>query len=139
MIEYCYEISFRLADEKKTTDWIKRVIESEGRQIEELSYVFCDDERLLELNQKFLNHDTYTDILTFPYSDSDDIHADIFISVPRVKENSVKFGSQEEEELRRVMVHGVLHLLGYDDHGDEARNKMRELENSKLKMFHVEQ
>ena len=119
--------------------WLEKVVSREGSIIDQLVYVFCKDEKLLELNKKFLNHDTYTDILTFPYGTSAGIHADIYISIPRVKENAKKYGVDEQEELRRVMVHGVLHLLGYNDHSKEYKQAMLQLEEDKLKMFHVEQ
>ncbi|MCX2718518.1 rRNA maturation RNase YbeY [Lentiprolixibacter aurantiacus] len=138
MIEFCYETDFKLANEEKTREWITDVVKRENRTVNELVYIFCDDNRLLELNQKYLNHNTLTDILTFPYSDSEALHADIFISIPRVKENSQKYGEVEEEEIRRVMVHGVLHLIGYQDDTDEAKQKMRAKEDEKLRLFHVE-
>lgn len=138
MIEYCFETTFELAQEEGVRKWIQEVVRQEGKSIQEIVYIFCEDDRLLELNKKFLNHDTYTDILTFPYPGSDSIHADIFISVPRIKENAEKFKVDEQEEVRRVMIHGVLHLLGYDDQSEEEKKAMRELEDIKLKMFHVE-
>lgn len=107
--------------------------------MQNLVYIFCDDDRLLELNRKYLNHDTFTDILTFPYQDADGIQADIFISIPRVHENAEKLGVDKKEELRRVMIHGVLHLLGYNDHSEEEKEHMRKIEDQKLRMFHVEQ
>lgn len=139
MIDFCYEIDFRLPNEEAIVNWIQEVVKSEGATIQELVYIFCDDDRLLELNKTYLNHDTYTDILTFPYGDEKAIQGDIFISIPRVRDNAGNFQVNTEEELRRVMVHGVLHLLGYDDYSEEEKEKMRDLENKKMKMFHVEQ
>ncbi|MCE2613599.1 rRNA maturation RNase YbeY [Flavobacteriaceae bacterium D16] len=139
MIEFCFETSFKVDQEHRVKTWLEKVVNQEGSIIDQLVYVFCKDEKLLELNKKFLNHDTYTDILTFPYGTSAGIHADICISIPRVKENAKKYGVDEQEELRRVMVHGVLHLLGYNDHSKEDKQAMRQLEEDKLKMFHVEQ
>jgi rRNA maturation RNase YbeY len=139
MIEFCYETDFRLEYEEAIVIWIKNVVEGEGSSVEQLVYIFCDDESLLGLNLKYLNHDTYTDILTFPYGDAKALQADIFISVPRVRENAKSFGIDFSSELRRVMVHGVLHLLGYEDHNEDDRERMRELEDLKMKMFHVEQ
>jgi len=139
MIEFCYETPFSLKNEEEVRSWINTVVEGENKTVHELVYVFCDDERLLELNREYLDHDTYTDILTFPYSESDGIQADIFISIPRVLENAKRYNIVVEEELRRVMIHGVLHLVGYNDHSEDEKIKMRELEESKLKMFHVEQ
>ena len=139
MIEFCYETDFSLADEGKYSRWIQEVIKGENSSLQGIVYIFCDDERMLELNKKYLNHDTYTDILTFPYSEGNNLLADIFISVPRVMDNAENLKVNEQEELRRVMIHGVLHLLGYDDHGEENKSRMRQVEDDKLKMFHVEQ
>ena len=139
MIEYCYEIDFQLEDENRISNWISKVVERENREIHNLVYVFCGDDRLLQLNKQFLNHDSYTDILTFPYQEENGIHADIFISVPRVRENAKNLGIDEDEELRRVMIHGVLHLLGYNDGNSAEKERMRAMEDAKLKMFHVEQ
>lgn len=139
MIEYHFEIPFDLGNEKELSRWIEKVVISENNTIDEIVYVFSDDERIWKLNKEFLNHDTYTDILTFPYEGETGIKADIFISVPRVKENARSLGLEENSELRRVMIHGVLHLLGYGDSTDEERELMRKKEEEKLKMFHVEQ
>ncbi len=139
MIEYCYETDFNLSKEDKVSEWINRAVEQENKSIQSIVYIFSDDDKLLELNKEYLNHDTYTDIITFPYQESNNIHADIFISVPRVIENAKSLGLDEEEEFRRVMIHGVLHLLGYDDHTEEEKLIMRRMEDEKLKMFHVEQ
>lgn len=139
MIEFCYETDFRLTSEQDIIKWLHAVAESENGSIQELVYVFCDDERLHQLNKKFLDHDTYTDILTFPYEEGETIRADIFISIPRVRENAKMYQVDFVEELRRVMIHGVLHLLGYDDHTKDDKQIMRELEQHKMKMFHVEQ
>jgi rRNA maturation RNase YbeY len=103
-----------------------------------LDYIFCDDEYLLKINQDYLDHDTYTDIITFPYGDLNVIAGDIFISVERVKENAVNFRVDFELELKRVMAHGVLHLLGYGDKSEEEVLQMRLKEDEKIKLFHVE-
>ena len=139
MIEYCYEIDYKLDNESQISEWIVRVIESEDKTIHGIVYIFCDDDRLLDLNRQYLDHDTYTDILTFPYGETEGIHADIFISIPRVQENAKQLEIDEQEELRRVMIHGVLHLLGNEDYTQEEKTIMRELEDEKLRMFHVEQ
>ena len=112
---------------------------NEGKLCSELSYIFCDDAYLLEINKEYLNHNTYTDIITFDYSTPNSISGDLFISIERVKDNAQKFGISELEELRRVMVHGVLHLLGYKDKEESEIAEMRLKEEEKLKMFHVEQ
>ena len=139
MIEYHFEYPLELEDLESMDTWIEKVVRSEDQSIDEIVYVFVDDEHIWELNKKFLNHDTYTDILTFPYDRSNGIKADIFISVPRILENSMTLGLDKAEELRRVMIHGILHLLGYEDHTEEERELMRKKEEEKLEMFHVEQ
>ncbi|NHF59055.1 rRNA maturation RNase YbeY [Flavobacteriaceae bacterium TP-CH-4] len=138
MISFHYEVDFRLRDETRYSDWISRVIESEGKKLGELSYVFCSDRYLLEINQKYLGHDTYTDIITFDYCEAFSMSGDFFISVERVKENASELAIAFEEELRRVMVHGVLHLLGYDDKKKKDQAVMRRKEDEKIEMFHVE-
>ena len=138
-INYNYETNFSIDSEEGYSDWICRVINSEGRLCSELSYIFCDDAYLLEINKEYLNHNTYTDIITFDYSTPNSISGDLFISIERVKDNAQKFGISELEELRRVMVHGVLHLLGYKDKEESEIAEMRLKEEEKLEMFHVEQ
>ncbi|WP_411029379.1 rRNA maturation RNase YbeY [Spongiimicrobium sp. 3-5] len=139
MIEYHYETDFKLREETKFTDWITRIFESEQRVCERLDYIFCNDEYLLEINRKYLNHDTFTDIVTFDYSEGGNVIGDIFISVERVKENGLDLNINFEDELLRVMSHGVLHLLGYNDKKAADVDLMREKENEKIKLFHVEQ
>ena len=138
-INYNYETNFSIDSEEGYSDWICRVINSEGKLCSELSYIFCDDAYLLEINKEYLNHNTYTDIITFDYSTPNSISGDLFISIERVKDNAQQFGISELEELRRVMVHGVLHLLGYKDKEESEIAEMRLKEEEKLKMFHVEQ
>ncbi len=137
-INFHYEGDFELDQEKEYAHWLNRVLLSEGRRTSELDYVFCDDEYLAEINLKYLGHDTYTDIVTFDYSDTGTLKGDVFISTDRVRENAKLFEVTFEDELMRVMVHGVLHLLGYNDKTDEDRGKMRVRENEKIQMFHVE-
>ncbi len=139
MIEYHYELPFDLLDEGGHTEWITRVVLDEGNKIVRLSYVFCDDNYLLKLNQEFLDHNTLTDILTFPYSDEEGMKGEIFISVERVQDNAKALNIPFDDELKRVMIHGVLHLLGYTDRTAQDKRKMRAKEEEKIKMFHVEQ
>jgi len=113
--------------------WITKAIENEEKELEEINYIFCNDDYLLEKNQTFLNHDTYTDIITFDYSEMNRISGDIFISVERVNENARKFAVPFNTELRRVMIHGVLHLIGYKDKSGEEKETMREKEDFYLK------
>jgi probable rRNA maturation factor len=138
MIDFHYETDFSIDDEAKFADWISRIIFSEDKVYSQLDFIFCDDEYLLKINQDYLDHDTYTDIITFPYEDMSGIAGDIFISVERVKENAMDFGVEFYLELKRVMAHGVLHLLGYGDKSEEETVQMRLKEDEKIKLFHVE-
>ena len=139
MIEFHYEYDFKLKNEKEYSDWLKRVISSEQKQLNGLNFIFCSDDYLLDINQKYLNHDTYTDIISFDYSEGNLLQGDIFISIDRIKENALKFKVSFEEELRRVMVHGILHYSGYNDKTSEEKELMRNKEDNKINMFHVEQ
>ena len=138
-INFYSENDFVLEDHRKYEKWIERVIASEEKKLEEISYIFCDDEYLLNLNEEFLKHDTYTDIITFDYSVGKILQGDIYISTERVKENSAEFNVSFEEELRRVIIHGVLHLCGYKDKTKEQSLLMRQKEEEKMELFHVEQ
>lgn len=125
--------------EKSYSTWIEKVIKTEGKQLEEISYIFCNDDYLLDINMKYLDHDTYTDIISFDYSVGNILQGDIYISTERVRENSSDYGVSFEEELRRVIIHGVLHLCGYKDKTREETLMMRRKEEEKLELFHVEQ
>ncbi len=138
-INFYSENEFQLEHEKSYVSWIERVIESENKKLEEISYIFCDDDYLLDINMKYLDHDTYTDIISFDYSVGNILQGDIYISTERVEENSREFNVSFEEELRRVIIHGVLHLCGYKDKTEEESSMMRLKEEEKLKLFHVEQ
>lgn len=138
-INFYSENEFQLDLEKSYGSWIERVIESEGKKLEEISYIFCDDDYMLDINMKYLDHDTYTDIISFDYSVGNILQGDIYISTERVEENSREYNVSFEEELRRVIIHGVLHLCGYKDKTDEESALMRLKEEEKLKLFHVEQ
>jgi probable rRNA maturation factor len=135
MISFNYELDFKLEDEVIYSDWISKVISSENKDEGEINYIFCDDDYLIELNQQYLDHDTLTDIISFDYSEGNNLHGDIFISVERVRENAVDFNVHFEEELKRVLVHGVLHYCGYKDKSEEDENLMRQKEEEKMKMF----
>ena len=138
MISFNYETSFELDNEPVFEDWINRVIESEDKTVGEINYVFCDDEYLLQKNIEFLDHDTLTDIISFDYTLGNLISGDIFISVERVRDNATDFKVSFDEELKRVMAHGVLHYCGYKDKSEEDSALMRTKEEEKIKMFHVE-
>lgn len=121
------ENKFELNDDEKNAraQWVISAIEASGNNCGELTYIFCSDDFLLDINQRYLQHDTFTDIITFDYSQDDLISGDIFISTERVRENAAAFEVDFEHELARVMIHGVLHLLGFDDHSEEDKKKMR--------------
>ncbi|NER09929.1 rRNA maturation RNase YbeY [Muriicola jejuensis] len=139
MIEFCYNISFTLEKEEKYTEWLKKVIQSEGFNLVDLCYVFTDDVELRRMNKQYLNHDYDTDIITFDYTEGRELQGDIFISKDRVEDNAKKYEATFPDELKRVMVHGVLHLMGYNDKTEGEQKRMRKLEEQKMKMFHVEQ
>jgi probable rRNA maturation factor len=127
------DISYKLKDKAKVRQWIKDTITAEGFKLKGLTYVFCSDAYLLPLNQQYLDHDTYTDIITFDNSEVEgDIVGDIFISVERIRENAAKFGITETEELHRVIIHGALHLLGYTDKSVVTKKKMTQKEDEYL-------
>ena len=137
MISFNYETEFELADEEVFSNWISQVILSESKKEGDLNYIFCDDEYILKINKQYLNHDYFTDIISFDYSIGNELHGDIFVSVERVRENSVDFNTAFDEELKRVIIHGVLHYCGYKDKSEEDELIMREKENEKIQMFHV--
>jgi probable rRNA maturation factor len=139
MISFNYELDFKLEDETLYSDWISNVISSENKNEGEINYIFCDDDYLIELNQQYLDHDTLTDIISFDYSEGNILHGDIFISVERVRENASDFKVAFDDELKRVLVHGVLHYCGYKDKSEEDEKLMRHKEDEKMKMFHVKQ
>ncbi len=125
-----YDINFTLPHLQAIQNWIEQVVQSHGYDLDQIAYIFCSDAYLLELNRQYLSHDYFTDILTFPYHEDPQqgLWSDIFISIDRIKENAKTYQKPFEEELHRVMIHGILHLLGYDDHGD-AESLMREKED----------
>lgn len=139
IINFYSENDFELEETSAHEEWIKRVISSEGKKTGEISFIFCNDEYLLEMNQKYLDHDTYTDIISFDSSVGNILNGDIFISTERVAENADAYKVEFSEELKRVIIHGVLHLCGYKDKTEEEEQLMRKKEEEKMKMFHVEQ
>ena len=132
MIDFNYETDFSLNNEEEIYKWITGTIYEEGFKLGEINYVFCDDEYLHKLNVEFLNHDTLTDIISFDYSIGKIIQGDIFISVERVEDNAKDYGVSFEEELKRVIIHGVLHYCGYKDKTDSDAEVMRDKENHYL-------
>ncbi len=129
MISFNYETQFKLDNEKEISKWISNVISSEEFKEGDINYVFCDDAYLLELNIEFLNHDTLTDIISFDESIGKILHGDIFISVERVRDNAEIFNVSFQDELQRVMVHGVLHFCGYRDKNKRDSKIIRNKEN----------
>lgn len=128
------EIDFQIQKPSKTKQWIKSTIEAEGHNLESLNYIFCSDEYLLSKNIEYLNHNTLTDIITFDTSESESIEGDIFISIDRIRDNADKLNVSFQDELDRVLIHGVLHLIGYGDKGSEQKKLMREKEDSYLSL-----
>ena len=126
-------VKFDLSDPERVRRWISHVVRVHGKRVGEVNYLFCDDAYLLEVNRTYLDHDTYTDIITFDYVEGDVISGDILISIDRVGENAKTFGCTFEHELHRVIIHGVLHLLGNKDKTDAEATAMRKKENQALK------
>lgn len=139
MISFNYEIEFELQDEARYEEWISEIIDSEDKSEGEINYIFCDDEYLLKMNVEFLDHDTLTDIISFDYTMGSLISGDVFISVERVRDNAADFKVDFDDELRRVMAHGILHYCGYKDKTEEDSQLMRAKEDEKIALFHVEQ
>lgn len=139
MVIFNYETDFQLENESKYEDWIDSIIESEDKEPGEINYIFCDDDYLLEINKQYLDHDTLTDIISFDYCIGDLISGDIFISIDRVKDNAQEYDVSFNNELLRVMSHGILHYCGYKDKTQEEQFLMRAKEQEKINMFHVEQ
>ncbi len=119
---------------RETTKWIKAVAATYGKTPGEIAYIFCSDERILEVNRQYLQHDYYTDIITFDYTEADLLSADIFISLDTVRTNAEQFGSDYNTELHRVIIHGILHLCGINDKGEGEREVMEAAENKALAM-----
>lgn len=135
MIQYFYEdTDFVFRGKTLNSKWLRLVAESEIKRIGSISVIFCSDNYILDVNQKYLQHDYFTDIITFDYCEGDRLSGDLFISVDSVKENSIEYGTEFEDELNRVIVHGLLHLTGYDDHTDEDISVMRSKENYYLSL-----
>ncbi|KXO00653.1 rRNA maturation factor [Aequorivita aquimaris] len=132
MIEFNYLTDFRCENESNLKDWILNIINSEGREEGDIIYIFCDDKYLHKLNIEFLNHDTLTDIISFDYGMDKQINGEIYISIERVLENSVDFKTKFEDELHRVMIHGILHFCGYKDKSDNEEKLMRKKEDESL-------
>ncbi len=135
MVRYFSEdIKFNFKGRRGNNRWLSAVAEKEGRKIDEVNVIFCSDPYVLDVNRKYLGHDYYTDIITFDYCEGEVISGDLFISVDSVKDNASFYGASFDEELHRVIVHGILHLIGYDDGTDEEKKTMREKEDCYLSL-----
>lgn len=131
-ISFAFQTNCSLKKRTILKQWIKAIVENNKKEVGEISYIFCSDEQLLEINKEFLNHDYYTDIITFDYSETDVVSGDLFISIERIKDNAKTLKTSYQEELHRVIIHGVLHLLGYKDKTEEESENMRKLEDECL-------
>ena len=130
---YCKDVSYILNRKEEKIRWLEKVATEEGQEIEELNYIFCSDEYLLEMNKTHLNHDYYTDIITFDNSfEGNNIMGDVYMSIDRIKENAEEYKVDFDHELNRVLVHGLLHLLGYNDKTEKQQNEMTLKENAYL-------
>lgn len=135
MISYFFQdVDFKFNKRKLNNQWLRMVAESEIRRIGDVNIIFCSDNYILDINLKYLRHDYFTDIITFDYCEKNILSGDLFISIDSVRENSVLYNSDFDDELHRVIVHGILHLIGYDDLTDEEQNIMRQKENYYLDM-----
>lgn len=131
------QVDFELAHPEQLISWIKSILQKEQKELVQLTFIFCSDSYLIEMNNEYLDHDTYTDIITFPYLELPLVEGDIFISIDRVTENAKQYQVSFEQELRRVMIHGVLHLCGYLDKSDEEARLMRTKENEALALLTI--
>ncbi len=136
MITYSAEgVKMPNIKKRDTTKWIREVAATYGLKVGEVGYLFCDDEKILSVNKEFLQHDYYTDIITFDYNEDNVINGDLVISLDTVRTNAEKFGKDYDEELRRVIIHGILHLCGINDKGPGERELMEAAENKALCML----
>ena len=132
MITFNYETEFTLENEERTSNWVEEIIVKEDFTLGEVNYIFCDDKYLHKINVEFLQHDTFTDIISFDYTLGKTVNGDIYISVERVKENAEKFNVTFDNEMHRVIIHGILHYLGNKDTTEEDKKRMRNKENECL-------
>ena len=135
MITFNFQYPFRFVKRTQYRLWIRETVQSKSKKIGDVNYIFCDDEYLLSINQQYLQHDTYTDIITFDYCEEDILNGDIFISIERVRENAQKFEVSFQEELVRVMAHGILHLCGYKDKKKSEAEEMRKQEKWAMDLY----
>ena len=135
---YAEEVKLPAIKKKAVGDWIRKVASLYGKRTGDISYIFCSDEKILEVNKQYLQHDYYTDIITFDYTEGTKISGDLFISLDTVKSNSENFGTDYTEELHRIIIHGILHLCGINDKGPGEREIMTQKENEALALLPAE-
>lgn len=135
MIQFFFEEVETLSLDEKTVNWLTGIIVSEQKKAGKITYVFCTDEALLKVNKEFLDHDYYTDVITFDYVKGKTISADIFVSLPRISENAISLNKDFNSELHRVLAHGILHLCGYNDKTDDEIQQMRQKEDFYLSLI----
>lgn len=131
---FAEDVKMPTIKKRETTDWIRRVASGYGKKCGDIAYIFCSEEKILEVNKTYLQHDYYTDVITFDYTKGDKISGDIFISIDTVRSNAEQFGTDYDEELHRIIIHGVLHLCGINDKGPGEREIMTCHENEALKL-----
>lgn len=131
---YNQDVKFKFSAKRLTSKWLSLVAESEIRRVGEIAIIFCSDNYILQVNQQYLGHDYYTDIITFDYTEGDKLSGDLFISIDTVKANSEEYGTEFDNELNRVIVHGLLHLIGFDDHNERDIALMRKKEDYYLSL-----
>ena len=131
------DIKFTLTDKLLLKKWIKEVVSSYGNRVGDINIILCDDPSILEINNQFLGHDYYTDIITFDYTEGDTINGELYISIDTVRANAEEYNQDFPDELHRVIIHGILHLCGLDDHCDEDIKEMREAENLSLQKLNT--
>ena len=132
---YSQKIPFKISNPRKTANWLRKICAIELRVVDSVDYIFCSDAYLLELNKAYLKHSTYTDILSFDFSEGENISGEIYISVPRVRENAKSYQQPFDREMRRVLVHGLLHFLGYKDKSPSQKAEMRSKEEACLSLW----
>ena len=135
MVQFFFENIEEITIPSLTKDWLQNLISSENKKLGEINYIFCDDEHLLQVNRDFLQHDYYTDVITFDYVKGKTISADIFVSLPRISDNAKSLSKDFNSELLRVLAHGVLHLCGYKDKTEDEIFEMRSKEDYYLSIF----
>lgn len=138
MISYqSIDIAFPKVRRRDTSAWIKRVAQTYGKKVGDIAYIFCNDDKIIAVNREYLQHDYYTDIITFDYTEGDKISGDLFISLDTIRTNAEKYGKTYDEELHRVIIHGILHLCGIDDKGPGEREIMERAEDAALVLRQV--